>query len=65
MTHSTPEPVVPPLLALGDQVQAVLQNSPYPIAGFVILSTDGPVEYRSPYPLPVFKAQLQRAVDGL
>jgi len=59
------EHVVPPLLALGDQVQEILSRSPYPIAGFVILAVDGSAEYRSPWPREVFKENLTRAAEVL
>lgn len=59
------EGVVPPLLALADQVQEVLARSDYAIAGFVILAQDGSVEYRSPFPREVLKQQLTRAAEEL
>jgi hypothetical protein len=59
------DPAFAALTALGDQVQEVLVQSPYPIAGFVIFAVDGKVEYRSPFSREYLKEQLTAAAEAL
>ena len=35
------------MLALGDQVQTIVSNSDLPVVAFVIVTSDGEIEYRS------------------
>lgn len=59
------EPSIPPLTAVADQVQAVVQDCPYPIVGFVLLTGYGAAEYRSPLPVDQLKAALFKAAEAL
>lgn len=53
------------MVAFGDQVQQMCIDSGLGVAAFVVFFEDGPVEYRSPYPIEVLKDHLRQAAEEL
>ena len=53
------------LVGVGDQVQETCVRSGLPIIGFLIVTSDGRAEYRSPLPIEELRAMLTEAVRVL
>jgi hypothetical protein len=53
------------MLALGDQVQTIVSNSSLPVLAFVIVTTEGEIEYRSLASREDLVGILRSAADAL
>lgn len=59
------EAVTLALMAIGDQVQEICARAPVEISAFVLFSSRGPVEYRSPHPRALVVEHMRLAADEL
>jgi hypothetical protein len=53
------------MVALGDQVQQACIDSGEPILGFVIFTSTGQAEYRSPLSIEDFRVRLAQIAEAL
>lgn len=58
------EDIAAGLTALADQIQQLVIDSGIPVGGFILMTEPGVVEYRTAWPVDVFRSRLIQSANG-